>query len=107
MEYIRSYVAKDWKDWDHWLKYATFAHNTTPQSSTNYMSFQLLYGRLPNLPGHLQQTPRSEFYAYDNYITELEARLQISYAMARSNLETAKLNNKEIMIVLSMYQISQ
>jgi transposase InsO family protein len=94
MEYIRSYVAMDFRNWDQWVRYATFAHNTTPQSSTNYMPFQLLYGRLPNLPGILQREPKSAYYAYDSYVRELEARLQSSYAMVRRNLETAKLNNK-------------
>jgi transposase InsO family protein len=59
IEYIRSYVDADLSNWDQWVRYDTFAHNTTPQSSTNYMPFQLLYGRLPNLPGYLQKDPTS------------------------------------------------
>ena len=58
------------------------------------MPFQLLFGRLPNLPGALQRQPPSAFYAYDTYVKELEAMLQSSYAMARKNLETAKMDNK-------------
>jgi hypothetical protein len=34
------------------------------------------------------------FIAYDTYLKELEAMLQSSYAMARKNLETAKLDNE-------------
>jgi hypothetical protein len=78
-EYIRSYVAMDLRNWDWWVRYATFAHNT-PQSSTNYMPFQLLYGRLPNLPGILQREPKSAYYTYDSYVKALEARLQSRYA---------------------------
>ena len=58
------------------------------------MPFQLLYGRLPNLPGTLQREPKNAYYAYDSYVKELEVRLQSSYAMVRKKLETAKLNNK-------------
>jgi hypothetical protein len=58
------------------------------------MPFQLLFGRLPNLPGALQKEPVSEYYAYDSYVKELEARLKSSYAMARETFETAKLENK-------------
>jgi hypothetical protein len=36
----------------------------------------------------------SEYYAYDSYVKELEARLRSSYGMAGKNLETAKLENK-------------
>jgi hypothetical protein len=58
------------------------------------MPFQLLFGRLPNLPGVLQKEPVSEYYAYDSYVKEMEARLRSNYAMQRRNLETVKLDNK-------------
>jgi hypothetical protein len=94
IEYIRNYVMADLSNWDHWVKYTAFVHNTTPYCATGYMPFQLLFGRLPNLPGVVQKEPMSEYYAYDSYVKELEARLRSSYAMARKNLETAKLENK-------------
>jgi transposase InsO family protein len=94
-EYLRSYVDADLSNWDQWVRYAAFAHNTTPQISTNYMPFQLLYGRLPNLPEYLQKDPTSVYYAYDRYVKELESRLQSSYVVVRRNLETAKLDNKK------------
>jgi hypothetical protein len=58
------------------------------------MPFQLLYGRLPNLPGILQSEQKNSFYAYDSYVNELETRLQSSYAMVKRNLETAELKNE-------------
>jgi hypothetical protein len=58
------------------------------------MPFQLLFGRLPSLPGVLQRQPPSAFYAYDTYVKELEAMLQCSYAMALQNLEILKAYNK-------------
>jgi hypothetical protein len=94
IEHIRSYVTADLSDWDLWVKFAMFVHNTTPHSATSYMSFQLLFGRLPNLPGVLQRQPPSVFYAYDRFVKELEARLQCSYGMACRNLERAKAVNK-------------
>jgi transposase InsO family protein len=53
IEYIRNYVSSDLHNWDHWVKCATFVHNTSPHRATSYMPFQLLFGRLPNLPGVL------------------------------------------------------
>jgi hypothetical protein len=94
IEYLRSYVDADLSNWDQWLKFATFVHNTTPHSATSYMPFQLLFGRLPNLPGVLQRQPPSAFYAYDSYVKELEARLQSSYEIARQKLDLAKAVNK-------------
>jgi transposase InsO family protein len=95
IEYIRNYVSSDLRNWDHWVKYATSVCNTSPHRATSYMPFQLLFGRLPNLPGVLQKEPLNEFYAYDNYVKELEASLKNSYALARRNLETIKLDNKK------------
>jgi transposase InsO family protein len=63
IEYLRSYVAVDLSNWDQWVQYAAFMHNTTPHSATSYMPFQLLFGRLPNLPGVLQRQPPGVFYA--------------------------------------------
>jgi hypothetical protein len=91
---MRNYVTADLSKWDHWVKYAAFVHNTTPHRATGYMPFQLLFGRLPNLLGTLQKEPVKEYYAYDSYVKELEATLRSSYAMARTNLETSKLENK-------------
>jgi hypothetical protein len=73
------------------VKYAAFVHNSTPPSATSFMLFQLLFARLP---GVLQRRPPSAFYAYDTYVKELEAMLQSSYAMARKNSETSKVDNK-------------
>jgi transposase InsO family protein len=61
MEYLRSYVDAALSNWDEWVRYAMFVHNTTPHSATSYMPFQLLFGRLPNLPGVLQRKPPSVF----------------------------------------------
>jgi hypothetical protein len=60
------------------------------------MPFQLLYGRLPNLPGYLRKDPQNIYYAYDSYVQELQSRLQSSYAVVKRNLETAKLDNKKL-----------
>jgi hypothetical protein len=95
IEYIRNYVSSDLHNWDHWVKYDTFVHNTSPHRATSYMPFQLLFGRAPDPPGVLQKEPLNEFYAYDNYAKELEASLRSSYALARRNLETVKLDNKK------------
>ena len=66
IEYLRSYVDADLSNWDQWVKYAVFVHNMMPHSATSYMPFQLLFGRLPNLPGVLQRPPPSTIYAYDS-----------------------------------------
>jgi hypothetical protein len=53
-----------------------------------------MFGRLPNTPGALQREPISEFYACDNYVKQLESRLKNRYTLARTSVETGKLDNK-------------
>jgi transposase InsO family protein len=67
IEYLRSYVDADMSNFDQWVKYAVFVNNTTPHSASSYMPLQLLFGRLPSLPGVLQRQPPSAFYAYDTF----------------------------------------
>ena len=87
IEYFRSHVAADLSNWGQWVKCAVFVNDPTPHSATSYMSFHLLFGRLPNLPGVLLCQPPSAFYAYDTYVKEMEGMLQSSYVMARRNSE--------------------
>jgi hypothetical protein len=95
VEYLRCYILEDQSDWDKWLPYATFVFNTTPHSSTGFTPHELLFGRKPNIPGMLQKETPEIQYTYDNYVKELQARLQSSYEIARSNLQVKKKKSKE------------
>jgi hypothetical protein len=74
--------------------YATFVFNTT-HSGTGYAPFELLIGRKANIPGILQKESSEVIYNYDNYVQELQSRLQSSYEVARSNLSINKERSKE------------
>jgi hypothetical protein len=55
----------------------------------------MLFGRRPNIPGILQKETPEIPYTHDNYVKELQARLQSSYETARSNLQGKKEKSKE------------
>jgi transposase InsO family protein len=95
VEYLRCFILEDQSDWDKWLPYANFVFNTTPHSSTGFTPHELLFGRRPNIPGILQKETPEIQYTYDNYVKELQARLQSSYEIARSNLQAKKEKSKE------------
>lgn len=95
VEYLRCYILEDQTDWDKWITYATFVFNTTPHSSTGFTPHELLFGRKPNIPGILQKDPPEIRYNYDNYVQELQSRLQSCYEIARSNLQAKKERSKE------------
>ena len=69
--------------------------NTTPHSSTGFTPHELLFGRKPNIPGILQKETPEIQYTFDNYVKELQDRLQSSYEIARSNLQVKKEKSKE------------
>ena len=95
VEYLRCFILEDQSNWDKWLPYASFVFNTTPHTSTGFTPHELLFRRKPNIPGVLQRELPDTQYTYDNYVKELQSRLQSSYQTARSNLESHKERSKE------------
>ena len=94
VEYLRCFINKSQNDWDSWTKYAMFAYNTTPNSSTGYTPFELVFGRKPLIPSALTRSPEIQ-YNYEIYANELKSRLQHANAIARANLIQSKEKNKE------------
>ena len=86
---------EDQSDWHKWLPYATFVFNTTPHTSIGFTPHELLFGRKPNIPGILQKETPEIQYTYENYVRELQAHLQSSYEIARSNLKVKNEKSKE------------
>jgi hypothetical protein len=86
VEYLRCFILEDQSNWDKWITYATFVFNTTPHTSTGYTPHELMFGRKPNIPGVLQKESPSVQYTYDNYLKELQSRLQSSYEAAKNSL---------------------
>jgi len=95
VEYLRCFILEDQSNWDRWLPYATFVFNTTPHTATGFTPHELLFGRKPNIPGLLQREPPETQYTYDNYVKELQSRLQSSYQTARASLNSQKERSKE------------
>jgi transposase InsO family protein len=52
--YLRCFCDGRTSDWDEWLPFACFTYNTTPHSVTRYTPYELLFGRLANIPGKLE-----------------------------------------------------
>jgi len=95
VKYLRCFILEDQSNWDKWLPYATFVFNTTPHTSTGFTPHELLFGRKPNIPGLLQRDPPDTVYAYDDFVKELQSRLQSSYQVATNNLVRHKERSKE------------
>ena len=51
---ISSFVSQHRDDWDLWIDIAVYAYNTSPQESTGFSPFELVFGHPARLP--LEQT---------------------------------------------------
>lgn len=93
-EYLRNFVQKDPLEWCQWLPYAMFVYNTTPHSTTNFTPHELVYGFPARIPTALSTKPNLS-YNYENYVSELKARLQHSHLIARKNIVSSKKKSKK------------
>lgn len=86
-EYFLSFVNDDC--WNDWIPFYCFAYNITPHVDTNYSPFELVFGKLPELPGE-QILNGEKIYNIENYANELRARLKNSLECARKLVEITK-----------------
>lgn len=96
-EYIRSYIRENISDWDTYLKYFTFFHNTTSSSvfDNKFTPFELVFGKNAILPNDLNLRKIDPLYNAENYSNEVKYRLQKSHIMTKQLLEKHKKRNKE------------
>ena len=84
-------------DWEDFLRLLCYAYNTSVQASTGFTPFFLMYGRQARLPVDLAfQFPTMQPVLHNDYVTNLQKRLQESYKIVRDNLSTNLHRQKEI-----------
>ena len=90
-EYLRSFINEEHDDWDSWLSYYTFCYNTTSHSDHSYTPFEIVFGKLANVPSQfLNVSSIDPIYNYESYINELKYKLQHASKKAKDLLEKAK-----------------
>src|SRR5260370_12284502 len=88
---LHVYVAGSKADWAKWLPALAFAYNSTPQSSTGYSPFFLLYGYEPRSPASFttkdpHRVPRP---LYNRSAQDFVQELEVHQALARDSLAKA------------------
>lgn len=95
---LRKYVSASGKDWDVKLPLALMAIRSTPHRSTGVSPFEMMTGRLMTLPLHLLYRPEdvsvATAYTTHQYIADLHAHLQSTFAWAQQNLEASAKGQK-------------
>lgn len=77
-----------------WISYWWFAFNNTVHTQTRYTPYELVFGKISNLPSNITQVIEPP-YSFDEYPNELKYRLQVACDDARNNLMLSKSNRKE------------
>lgn len=92
-DYLKHYIKPNQTDWDDYILFATFSYNTTINKSTNHAPYELLFGRSAHLPSSITQKPEFK-YTYDDYLSSLKNKLNISFKLAKENLINSKMKRK-------------
>lgn len=94
INYLRCFCHEKNDQWHKWVKFATFAYNTTPHSITKFTPYEMLFGRIANIPGVLQKSGRPQ-YNYDDFVMDLKSRLQNTFRTAKDRLRSQKLKQQK------------
>lgn len=92
--YLRSLTEKQLSSWSSWLSYWCFSYNTTVHTETKYTPFELVFGKVCNIPNNLLNTV-DPVYNFESYPIELKYRLQTANTDARNNLIESKIKRKK------------
>lgn len=84
-EFMRIHSESKDGAWDKWLCYYILAYNSTNHVTHSYCPYELVFGKLPNLP-NMEFVPKYTFTDYDFYLNELQNMLQHAHARVHEKL---------------------
>lgn len=91
-EYLKQFAEKD--NWDEYLKFAMFSSNTSVHEGTRYTPYELVFGRVAEMPSGDPAANAGKDETYNQYLTTLFNKLKDTQALARENLRSAKVRSK-------------
>jgi len=56
-DYLRSFVDKDPQNWDTYVPFAMFCHNSKVHTATKFQPYQLVYGNEKTVPHSFTRDP--------------------------------------------------
>jgi len=93
-DYLRSFVDKDPQNWDTYVPFAMFCHNSTVHTATKFQPYQLVYGNEITVPHSFTRDPEPQ-YNYEDYHFEMKKQMQEAHKLARAELLESKHKSKE------------
>ena len=81
-------------NWDEWLPFACFTYNTTPHSVTKFTPYEVLFGRIANIPGKLQRKTQP-LYNFEDIVMDIKHKMQSCQQTAIEKLIKFKESQRE------------
>lgn len=91
-EYLKQFARKD--NWDEYLRLATFSSNTSVHEGTRYTPYELVFGKIAEVPSDEPARTPDVNETYTQYLTTLFDKLRDTQRAARENLRSAKIRSK-------------
>lgn len=91
--YLRAFTTKNRDSWHEFLKYATFAYNSSVHSVTGFTPHELCHGFKIQIPTHLMKPKVT--YNYDNFADITRNNIAKALELAKELLHAKKLKNKQ------------
>ena len=83
-------------DWKRYINSLVYAYNCTPQSSTKYSPFEIMFGRKPKLPvdSMFEQVTENQNRTTKDYIDDLQNRIEVTKEIVLKHLKKSKERQK-------------
>lgn len=89
-------LAQKEEEWDEYLPFVLMAYRSTPQDSTGFSPYRLMFGREMPKPIDVALQPKPNFEEYDtnDYRMKLEKGLEIVHQLAKENIKNAQIRQE-------------
>ena len=91
---IKTSLAENQNNWDENLKYVTFAINSTVNQTTGFTPFELTFGRLPNIPSEIENSPN---LTHQNLIRKWRKNHEENFRKASERIQVELEKTKKIL----------
>ena len=83
-------------NWSKYINSLVYAYNCTPQSSTKYSPFEIMFGRRPKLPIDImfEQIIENQNRTTKEYVEDLKDRMETTRKLVQNHLDKAKEDQK-------------
>ncbi|KAL4088509.1 hypothetical protein QTP88_023603 [Uroleucon formosanum] len=93
-EYLRNYSGKNPQNWDVYVPYAMYCHNSSVHTSTGFQPHEVVYGYPLSVPNSLSRKPEPQ-YNYQDYQYEMKRLMQETHQMVTEQQMKSKQKSQE------------